>query len=97
MLNIFLAVFFAIIAIAGLVFAVETGVFIGLALFPLQIIQATRNKKLSMFIIVIAFIPGVVFLYLSKEWLLLFFFLVLQSYNYWASINIKPKEIKSDK
>ncbi|MFW6282262.1 MAG: hypothetical protein ACOC1O_05670 [bacterium] len=95
MLNVFFAVFFGIVGIAGLIYGVETGVFIGLALFPWQIIQVTKKINISVIVIIICTIPGFIFFLHSKEWLLLLFFSFLQLYNYWGCLNIKDKE--SDK
>lgn len=90
-LDLFLAIFFFIIGITGLVFQNNAGVFAGLSLFPWQMIKLMKGKLHSFIIIIISGITGTIFFVLKKEWPLVLLFLFIQLYNYWGYLNIKKK------
>ena len=92
MLDVFVAVFFALLGILALIYGVEIGVFVGLALFPWQIIKIKKNKNLSLIIIALCSISGITFLAIRQQWLFLLFFVFLQVYNYWGAINVVKEE-----
>ena len=91
-MNLFLAIFFFVLGVAGLVLGSNAGVFAGLSLFSMQIIKLMKASKIGLIIIAIAGLAGIVFFAAKKEWLLLFIFIVLHSYNYWLSMNLQEKK-----
>lgn len=93
-MNIFLAIFFLILAIVGLIFQNDTGIFVGLTLFPWQMIKILKGKPLNPIIIIISAISGSIFFVVKKEWLILILFLFIQLYNYWGYLNTGKNEDK---
>jgi len=84
-LNLVLVVFFTILGIAGLVFRVDVGVFIGFSLFPYQFSKMKINRSINNILIGIgAFIGSVYFLW-TKDWLLFGLFLFSQVITFSAS------------
>ena len=92
MLNIILLVFFTIVGLAGLIYKVDSGVFVGLSLIPWQLIRIKVNKLLNIGSIVITTIAGCIFFIYLKSWLLLILFLFIEIYNYWGYIRAKKRE-----
>ncbi|MFO7815961.1 MAG: hypothetical protein R6V14_09605 [Halanaerobiales bacterium] len=82
-----LLVIFIIVGLAGLIFQVETGAFVGLSLAPWQIIKLDLGKKISLYAIILStFIGGIYFIAISK-WLLFLLYLLIEAYNYWGYRN----------
>lgn len=100
MLDLLLLVFFSILGLAGLIFKVEAGVFVGLSLAPWQINKLGLNKKLHMSVIILTSIIGIAFfLFIQRTWFLLIGFIIIQIYNIlgYYSEKIKKKFIYKNK
>lgn len=95
-MNIFLAVLYFLIGIAGLVFKNNVGVFVGLSLFPWQMIKLLKGKTINLGVIIISGIIGAVFFALQKEWLIMALFLFIQTYNYLAYYKVSKDEGEND-
>ncbi len=86
-MNILLLVIFTLVGIAGLVYKVDSGVFIGFGLIPWQILKIKLKKKWVLSAIIITtLIGGGYFIYLNK-WLITALFIFIQLYNYWGLLN----------
>lgn len=85
-MNIFLLVFFMVIAILGLIYRVDTGVFVGLSLIPWQVIRLKLGEKINLAVIMITTVGGSIFFIYLQKWLLLLLFLGIESYNYWGHL-----------
>jgi hypothetical protein len=86
-MNILLLVIFTIVGIAGLVYNVDSGVFIGLGLIPWQILKIKLKKKWVLSsIIITTLIGGGYFIYFNK-WVITALFVFIQLYNYWGLLN----------
>jgi len=83
-MDAFLLVIFIIVGIAGLIFQVEAGVFIGLSLAPWQIIKLELGKKISLYVIILSTIIGSIYFISISRWLLFLLYLLVESYNYWG-------------
>ncbi len=89
-MNIFLLIFFLIIGIAGFVYQVNAGVFIGFSLIPWQVIRLKYSKKLNLIAILITAVTGsIYFIYLKGSWKLFVLFLFVELYNYWGHRKIE--------
>lgn len=83
-MDAFLLVIFLIVGLAGLIFKVDSGAFVGLSLAPWQIIKLDLGKKISLYAIILStFIGGIYFISISR-WLLFLLFLLIEAYNYWG-------------
>ncbi|HHU91533.1 MAG TPA: hypothetical protein GXZ20_00160 [Halanaerobiaceae bacterium] len=91
-MDLFLAIFFFVLSVAGLVLGSNAGVFAGLALFSLQVVKLLREKIYGLIIVIIAGIAGIAYFAFNREWLLLSLFIVIHSYNYWVYQNIKENK-----
>ncbi len=87
-MDFLLLIIFVLVGIAGLIFKVETGVFVGLGLFPWQILKLKMNKKLILTSIISAGIIGSIYFIMQGEWLIFALFIFIQSYNYWGFLNL---------
>ena len=86
-MNILLLVIFTLVGIAGLVYNVDSGVFIGLGLIPWQILKIKLKKKCVLSsIIITSLIGGGYFIYFNK-WIITALFIFIQLYNYWGLLN----------
>jgi apolipoprotein N-acyltransferase len=86
-MNILLLVIFTLVGIAGLVYNVDSGVFIGLGLIPWQILKIKLKKKWVLSAIIITtLIGGGYFIYFNK-WIITALFIFIQLYNYWGLLN----------
>jgi hypothetical protein len=83
-MDAFLLVIFIIVGVAGLIFQVEAGVFIGLSLAPWQIIKLELGKKISLYVIILSTIIGSIYFISISRWLLFLLYLLVESYNYWG-------------
>lgn len=80
-----LVIFFIIIGIAGLIFRVDAGVFIGFSLFPYQYTRMSINEKVNNIMIGIGSIIGTVYFIWTRNWILVVLFLFSQALTYTAS------------
>ncbi|MFW5985789.1 MAG: hypothetical protein ACOCQH_00365 [Halanaerobiales bacterium] len=80
----FLLILFLLIGVAGLIYNVDTGVFVGLGLVPWQLIRLDYSRKLSLLAIGVTVVLGVIFFYRLQNWTLLILFLVIEMYNLWG-------------
>lgn len=86
-MDAFLLVIFIIVGLAGLIFKVDSGAFVGLSLAPWQIIKLDLGKKISLYAIILStFIGGIYFIVISRWWLF-FLYLLIEAYNYWGYRN----------
>jgi hypothetical protein len=83
-MDAFLLVVFIIVGIAGLIFQVEAGAFIGLSLAPWQIIKLDLGKKISLYAIILSTIIGSIYFISVSRWLLFLLYLLVEAYNYWG-------------
>ncbi len=83
----FLLVIFIIVGLAGLIFQVEAGAFVGLSLAPWQIIKLDLGKKISLYAIIITTLIGSIYFISISRWLLFLLYLVIEAYNYWGYMN----------
>ncbi|HKL12831.1 MAG TPA: hypothetical protein VJ907_04420 [Halanaerobiales bacterium] len=83
-MDAFLLVIFIIVGIAGLIFKVEAGAFVGLSLAPWQIIKLDLGEKISLYAIIFSTIIGSIYLISISRWLLFLLFLLVEAYNYWG-------------
>ena len=83
-MDAFLLVIFIIVGIAGLIFKVEAGAFVGLSLAPWQIIKLDLGEKISLYAIIFSTIIGGIYLISISRWLLFLLFLLVEAYNYWG-------------
>lgn len=88
-MNTFFLILFLVIGVSGLIYHVDTGVFVGLGLVPWQVIRMKKSKKLNLIAIIITTIAGSIFFALYKKWDLFFLFLFIEGYNYWGSTRTK--------
>lgn len=97
-MNLFLLIIFVLVGVAGLIYNVDSGVFIGLGLIPWQILKIKLKSKFVLTAIIVSSILGLgYFIYYSK-WLIAALFVFIQLYNYWGYLNIvKNKNLKSKK
>lgn len=79
-----LAIFFALIGVAGLIYSNEIGVFIGLGLLPWQLIKIKFPAKPVLVVIIISLLVGTIFLYQRANWVMLAGFIFIMIYNYWG-------------
>lgn len=86
-MNWFLFILFLIISITGLIYKVDTGVFVGLGLLPWQVIRFRVSKNLNLVTIILTTIAGTVFFLYMDNWVLLVLFLIIELYNYWGHRN----------
>jgi len=96
-LNIVLVVFFIILGIAGLVFGVDAGVFIGFSLFPYQFSKMKINQSINNILIGIGALIGSVYFIWTNNWLLLGLFLFSQGLTFSASQHLMKDENKNIK
>lgn len=83
-MDAFLLVIFIIVGIAGLIFKVEAGAFIGLSLAPWQIIKLDLGQKISLYAIILSTIIGSIYFVSVSRWLLFLLYLLVEAYNYWG-------------
>ncbi|HMA59056.1 MAG TPA: hypothetical protein VKN64_02100 [Halanaerobiales bacterium] len=83
-MDAFLLVIFIIVGIAGLIFKVEAGAFIGLSLAPWQIIKLDLGQKISLYAIILSTIIGSIYFISISRWLLFLLYLLVEAYNYWG-------------
>ena len=83
-MDAFLLVIFIIVGIAGLIFKVEAGAFIGLSLAPWQIIKLDLGQKISLYAIILSTIVGSIYFISISRWLLFLLYLLVEAYNYWG-------------
>ncbi|MTI59723.1 MAG: hypothetical protein FH762_06990 [Firmicutes bacterium] len=91
-MSFFLSVFFMFIGIVGLIYKVETGVFVGFGLLPWQIIRLKKGSNYNIIAIVLSTVIGSGFFIVVREWVLLFLFLFIQGYNYWGHLQTEKRE-----
>lgn len=99
-MNLILVIFFIILGIAGLIFGVDAGVFIGFSLFPYQFSKMKINKSINNILIGIGSLIGSVYFLWSKNWLLFGLFLFSQVITFSASQYLMKdvnENIKEDK
>ena len=80
----FLFIFFLIIGIAGLIFRVDAGVFVGAALVPWELIKLNVNNKLTVTVLALSTIAGATYFILMGVWHLLGLLLLIEIYNIWG-------------
>ena len=90
-MDAFLLVIFIIVGIAGLIFKVEAGAFIGLSLAPWQIIKLDLGQKISLYAIILSTIIGSIYFISISRWLLFLLYLLVEAYNYWGYKKRYPK------
>lgn len=83
-MDAFLLVIFIIVGLAGLIFQVEAGVFVGLSLAPWQIIKLDLGEKISLYSIILSTIIGSIYFIATSKWLLFLLYLLIEVYNYWG-------------
>ncbi len=83
-MDAFLLVIFIIVGVAGLIFQVEAGAFVGLSLAPWQIIKLNLGKKISLYAIVLSTLIGGIYFIAISRWLLFLLYLLIEVYNYWG-------------
>ncbi|MFW5992471.1 MAG: hypothetical protein ACOCQN_04695 [Halanaerobiaceae bacterium] len=88
-MYILLAVFFAVLGVAGLYFSVDAGVMAGLGLLPWQFIG--MQSKFAPVVLILSALAGVTYFIYIRDWLLVVLFILVQSYNYYGY----KKKIKS--
>ena len=96
-LNFLLVVFFIIIGVAGFIFKVDAGVFIGFSLFPFQLSKMKKGKSFNNIFIVIGTLLGSVYFIWTTNWLLLVLFLFSQTLTYSASLHLMKDENQNKK
>lgn len=87
-MNLFLLIIFAIIGAAGLIYNVDSGVFIGLSLIPWQVLKIKLKRKFILTAIIITSILGLGYFIYQSKWLIASLFVFIQLYNYWGYLNI---------
>ena len=83
-MDLFLAVVFGIIGIAGLIFGNDIGVFIGLGLLPWQLIKVKLSDIIVLGVIIINFSAGIIYFFINNNWGFLIGYFVVMAYNYWG-------------
>ena len=83
-MNLFLFILFLIIGIAGLVFKVDAGVFVGLSLMPWELIKMELEKKFIITAIVLTSLIGSIFFISRGQWQLFAFLILVELYNVWG-------------
>ncbi|MCF8001333.1 MAG: hypothetical protein K9K76_05720 [Halanaerobiales bacterium] len=83
-MDAFLLVIFIIVGLAGLIFQVDAGAFVGLSLAPWQIIKLDIGKKISLYAIILSTLIGGIYFIAISRWLLFLLFLLIEVYNYWG-------------
>lgn len=86
-MNNFFLILFILVGAAGLVYKVDSGVFIGFGLIPWQLLKIKLNKKLVLSVIIISFIIGGGYFLYFRKWLIAALFIFIQLYNYWGLLN----------
>ena len=86
-MNIFLLIIFAVVGIAGLVFNVDSGVFIGLGLIPWQVLKIKFRKKIVLTAIILTTLVGGGYFIYFEKWVITALFIFIQLYNYWGLLN----------
>jgi len=86
-MNIFLLIIFAVVGIAGLVFNVDSGVFIGLGLIPWQVLKIKFRKKIVLTAIILTTVVGGGYFIYFEKWVITALFIFIQLYNYWGLLN----------
>ncbi|MFW5985401.1 MAG: hypothetical protein ACOCQ1_03880 [Halanaerobiaceae bacterium] len=94
--NKIMFVFFLLIGAAGLLFAVEPGVFIGLGLAPWQLYELGVKKKGYLYFTVLATLGGLAFMVIKgSSWLVFLLFIALESFNIWKYYG--PQKVEETK
>ncbi len=83
-MNIFLLIIFTVVGIAGLVFNVDSGVFIGLGLIPWQVLKIKFRKKIVLTAIILTTLVGGGYFIYFEKWVITALFIFIQLYNYWG-------------
>ncbi len=83
-MDLFLAVGFLIIGVAGLVFGNDIGVFIGLGLLPWQLIKVKFSDIIVLGVIIITFSAGIIYFLMNNNWGFLLGYFLVMAYNYWG-------------
>jgi len=86
-MNIFLLIIFIIIGAAGLIYNVDSGVFIGFGLIPWQILKIKLKKNLVLSAIIITTLIGGGYFIYFRKWVITALFIFIQLYNYWGLLN----------
>ncbi len=86
-MNIFLLIIFTVVGIAGLVFNVDSGVFIGLGLIPWQVLKIKFRKKIVLTAIILTTLVGGGYFIYFEKWIITALFIFIQLYNYWGLLN----------
>jgi hypothetical protein len=94
-MSYFLFIIFFFVGITGLVYKVDSGVFIGFGLIPWQIMRFGISKKLNLASIVITLMIGGIYFLILHKWSFLFLFIFIQAYNFWGFLNTRVKEQKN--
>lgn len=95
-MHIFLFILFLILGTAGLIYKVDTGVFVGFSLIPWELIQL-GYEKISLAGIILCVIIGIIFFIMIHDWVLLLLFILVQFYNIWGyykKFKVNPEEEK---
>ncbi len=83
-MDIFLAVIFGLVGVAGLVFGNDIGVFIGLGLLPWQLIKVKFSDIIVLGVILITFSGGIIYFFINNNWGFLIGYFLVMAYNYWG-------------
>ncbi|MFW5998536.1 MAG: hypothetical protein ACOC4G_08950 [Bacillota bacterium] len=83
-MHIFLFLLFLILGLAGLIYKVDTGVFVGFSLIPWELIKIGINRKLILAALTVCSLAGLIFFIMIKEWVLFLLFILVQFYNVWG-------------
>ena len=86
-MNKFLFVLFLLLGIAGLIFQVETGVFVGVALVPWELIKMNVQDKFIIFSLVLCTLIGAIYFIIFSFWYLLGLLVLVVLYNVWGYFN----------
>lgn len=95
-MNLILMIFFIIIGIAGLIFQVDAGVFIGFSLFPYQFIKMKINSSANDIMISIGALIGTVYFLWMKNWLLVALFLFSHALTYTAGKHMTKEDNREE-
>ncbi len=86
-MNKFLFILFSLLGIAGLIFQVEAGVFVGAALVPWELIKMNVKDKFIIISLVLCTIIGIIYFIIFGFWYLLGLLVVVELYNIWGYFN----------
>ena len=86
-MNKCLFILFSLLGIAGLIFQVEAGVFVGAALVPWELIKMNVKDKFIIISLVLCTIIGIIYFIIFGFWYLLGLLVVVELYNIWGYFN----------